>query len=227
LEEQSRLLFEAIVDHEQPAGVLESTPESTCGFECININFMDDMITIYAEALNKARSEKQAAVGGDESHQQPKLPPALLMRKGSVVSRSARDVFISSTGEGQMNIAAGRELATQFMDRLRQVSLQRKVSEDVVETCNKQLSQKRHRRGHWHRRRAVFPRPPKPTSFSLEQLLAQNRDSWPSEVTEDPANREKWLSEAEFEKVFGMVRESFGKMQSWRRHALKKTRGLF
>jgi len=223
LEEQSRLLFEAIVDHEQPAGVLESTPECTCGFECININFMDDVITIYAEALKEARSEKQTSVRGEESQRQSELPPALVMLKGSGSRGGSDDVFVCSTGEGQVSIAACKERAAQFMNRLRQVSRQRKVWEDVVEKCNEQLRQKRRRR---HRQRAALRHCPKRT-FSLERLLAKNRKTWPSEVKEDPANREKWLSEVDFEKSFGMAPDNFGKMKLWRRCALKKARGLF
>lgn len=183
---------------------------------------MSDMITIFTEVLNKARPEKQAVVQVVKSHQQSELPPALVMSHKSSRGRGSNDVFVSSTGEGQVSIAACQELAVQFIDRLRQASWQRTVREDVVARCNEQLRQKLQRQ-----RQQIAPVDSQENSFSLEQLLAQNRDSWPPQVREDPANREKWLSDADFVKVFGMVREAFGTMQLWRRRALKKAKGLF
>jgi len=223
LEEQSSLLYDAIADRERLAGAVQSASESTYGFECINIDFMSDMITIYTEALTKAKPEKQAADQGYESRQQSALPPALVMSQGSGHGRGSNDVFISSTGRGQVSIAACQQQASQFMSRLQQAIQQRKDGEDVVARCNEQLRQ----RLQWRRQHTAAPADSQEQSFSLEQLLAKNRDSWPTPVQEDPANREKWLSDSDFVEVFGMVRETFNKMQLWKRRALKKARGLF
>merc|ERR1712062_461051 len=159
----------------------------TYGFECINIDFMSDMITIFTEVLNKARPEKQAAVQGDESHQKS----VLVSSHDSGCGRGSNTVFVSSIGEGQVSSAACQERAAEFVDRLQQASRQQKVKEDVVARCHEQLRQKLQRQ----RQRTASVDSQK-ESFSLEQLLAQNRDLWPPQVREDPANREKWLSDA-------------------------------
>jgi len=64
-------------------------------------------------------------------------------------------------------------------------------------------------------------------TFPLEQLLTDEKDKWPLQVLEDPANRERWLSDSDFLKVFGMDRGSFGKLQLWKRQSLKKEKSLF
>ena len=43
----------------------------------------------------------------------------------------------------------------------------------------------------------------------------------------DPAHKERYLSEEEFGRIFGMARDQFERLPAWKRTALKKQHGLF
>ena len=43
----------------------------------------------------------------------------------------------------------------------------------------------------------------------------------------DPAHKEQYLSDAEFEQYLGMTRDAFGKLPGWKRKKQKQAAGLF
>ena len=55
--------------------------------------------------------------------------------------------------------------------------------------------------------------------------MAELRDGIPDGV--DPAAKERHLSDAEFARVFGCDKDTFGSMPKWKRNNLKKKQGLF
>jgi len=227
LEEQTQALFEIIADHlpTTPGEGRAGKPESSYGFECINLDFMADIIAIYSQALEKAKPDIQIIITPPctEDKQHPsELPATLLMSEGGDGGRGGDDVCISSTSAGQDKIVASQEQAAQFIEMLRLACQQRKAREDAVARCNQQLRQNLHRM----RQRASVSMAQTET-FPLEQLLTDEKDKWPLQVLEDPANRERWLSDSDFLKVFGMDRGSFGKLQLWKRQSLKKEKSLF
>lgn len=63
--------------------------------------------------------------------------------------------------------------------------------------------------------------PPKPGSFSLEQL----KGALPSGV--DPTQKEEYLDDATFKSVFNMERAAFRAQPKWKRDEAKKKQGLF
>jgi len=43
----------------------------------------------------------------------------------------------------------------------------------------------------------------------------------------NPLNKEKWLNDEDFFKVFGMNKEEFYEMAPWKQNNLKKSKGFF
>ena len=76
-----------------------------------------------------------------------------------------------------------------------------------------------------------------PPNALLEPIrTASDRDTWPYEQLKTgvawppgvgPNEREQWLSNEEFETVFGMPRERFVKLPTWKRATLRKDAELF
>eukprot|EP01031_Cornospumella_fuschlensis_P032521 gene32521-39321_t len=67
---------------------------------------------------------------------------------------------------------------------------------------------------------ASYPAPT-PGSFNLEQL----KGALPSSV--DPTRKEEYLSDADFQKAFGMDRNAFKALAKWKRDDAKKKVGIF
>jgi len=63
---------------------------------------------------------------------------------------------------------------------------------------------------------------PAETKYSYEELKGPDR---PGDV--DPAQKQAYLSDAEFETVMGVSPDAFGKMPKWKQQNLKKAKGLF
>jgi len=63
------------------------------------------------------------------------------------------------------------------------------------------------------------------TYYTLEQLQNLKRDDPPVGV--DVTKLESYLSEAEFESVFGMSKQDFGSLANWKRDAAKKKHRIF
>ena len=59
--------------------------------------------------------------------------------------------------------------------------------------------------------------------YPLSMLMAGMQ--WPADV--DPAHRDQYLSNDEFEAVFGMTRAAFGELPQWKGRQLKIERGLW
>ena len=58
-------------------------------------------------------------------------------------------------------------------------------------------------------------------TFDYETLKTSKPDGVPYD------KKEQYLSDAEFEKVFGQTKEQFNKLKDWKQKELKKKVGLF
>jgi hypothetical protein len=59
------------------------------------------------------------------------------------------------------------------------------------------------------------------------ELLAGEAGGWPEDVMKNRTRREMHLSDAEFERLFGMGKEEFKKMPKWKSSNKKKALKLF
>ncbi|XP_062401454.1 advillin [Sardina pilchardus] len=62
-------------------------------------------------------------------------------------------------------------------------------------------------------------------SFPADDLINKQAEELPEGV--DPAQKEKHLSDTDFEAIFGMAKEQFVKLPQWKKISLKKGKGLF
>ncbi|KAF3827011.1 hypothetical protein GH733_002497 [Mirounga leonina] len=69
------------------------------------------------------------------------------------------------------------------------------------------------------------PRPPTSGSLPREQLMHQAAEDLPEGV--DPAHKEFYLSDSDFQDIFGKSKEEFYSMAKWRQQQEKKQFGLF
>ncbi|XP_052398778.1 advillin-like isoform X1 [Carassius gibelio] len=65
----------------------------------------------------------------------------------------------------------------------------------------------------------------KPSGMLHSEQLLKSPNQLPQGV--DPGKREEYLSDAEFENLFGCTRENFQRLPKWRQNDLKKKAGLF
>lgn len=61
--------------------------------------------------------------------------------------------------------------------------------------------------------------------YTLSVLQEKDPEKLPSEV--DPVNKEAYLHDSEFERVFNMQRSAYEALPVWKRQELKKKVGLF
>ena len=82
----------------------------------------------------------------------------------------------------------------------------------------------------------VKEKEPPPDAVLVPIRSASDRDTWPYEqlrtgVAWPPGvsadERERWLSNAEFEKVLGVSREAWEKMPKWKRSTIRREADLF
>lgn len=64
-----------------------------------------------------------------------------------------------------------------------------------------------------------------PTVTKYPHSVLKDKDTKPADV--DPSKKEQYLSDEEFQQLFGMARDAFAKLAGWRRDDLKKKVGLF
>ena len=74
-------------------------------------------------------------------------------------------------------------------------------------------------------RASLCAMPTHASSHRYEQLLVSNDGQRPEGV--DPAHREAYLVDAEFERIFGMARAAFGALPVWKQKQIKRQHGLF
>jgi hypothetical protein len=66
------------------------------------------------------------------------------------------------------------------------------------------------------------------TKFSYQELIEEwAKEKQDRKLNLDPANREKYLSAAEFQTIFGIGLDELQKMPKWKRDKLKKEKNLF
>eukprot|EP00401_Gymnodinium_catenatum_P063170 CAMPEP_0117475494 /NCGR_PEP_ID=MMETSP0784-20121206/9825_1 /TAXON_ID=39447 /ORGANISM="" /LENGTH=628 /DNA_ID=CAMNT_0005269745 /DNA_START=1 /DNA_END=1888 /DNA_ORIENTATION=+ len=210
LEHDMSSLHILLQDHLPSAVEAAAHPELPLyGFEAISPTFCGQVIAVFREALE----------GGTTESAPSEEPPVLSVSKAGE-KRSDGDIVVDEDGEYPMSPSGTQKAAV--VTQLVEFKAARLRKGSIIAECEQKLFS----RLQAVRRRSVDLQNSGATRerfYPLAELACPA--PWPDDV--DPARREDWLSDVDFEAILCMSRSAFAAQPLWKRRMQKKEKKLF